>query len=91
MNREYHKWFSHDLQREMELLVFGRSGVPLLVFENEREQAAKTALLFNSLWASFIFDYAARQKIHGAHLTKAIAYQLPVPSAASPAAHRSCG
>jgi len=32
MNREYHKWFSHDLQREMELLVFGHSGVPLLVF-----------------------------------------------------------
>jgi esterase/lipase superfamily enzyme len=32
MNREYHKWFSHDLQREMELLVFGHAGIPLLVF-----------------------------------------------------------
>jgi esterase/lipase superfamily enzyme len=32
MNREYHKWFSHDLQREMELLVFGHAGAPLLVF-----------------------------------------------------------
>jgi esterase/lipase superfamily enzyme len=32
MNREYHKWFSHDLQREMELLVFGHAGTPLLVF-----------------------------------------------------------
>ena len=32
MNREYHKWFSRDLQREMELLVFGHGGTPLLVF-----------------------------------------------------------
>jgi len=32
MNREYHKWFSRDLQRDMELLVFGHGGVPLLVF-----------------------------------------------------------
>ncbi len=58
-------------------------GIPLLVFENSREEAAKTGLLFNSLWASFVFDYVARQKIHGAHLTKAIAYQLPVPSTVS--------
>jgi hypothetical protein len=55
-------------------------GVPLMVFEGEREEAARTALFFNVLWASFVFDYLARQKIHGAHLTKAIAYQLPVPS-----------
>ena len=32
MNREYHKWHSNDLGREMELLVFGHAGVPLLVF-----------------------------------------------------------
>src|SRR3954454_4789437 len=32
MNREYHKWFSHDLQRDMELLVFGHHGAPVLVF-----------------------------------------------------------
>src|SRR5262249_36573947 len=32
MNREYHKWFSHDLQRDMELLVFGHAGTPVLVF-----------------------------------------------------------
>jgi hypothetical protein len=54
-------------------------GCPLLVFESEAAEAAHTGLFFNSMWASFIFDYAARQKIHGAHLTKAIAYQLPVP------------
>jgi esterase/lipase superfamily enzyme len=32
MNREYHKWFSSRLGRDMELLVFGHSGVPALVF-----------------------------------------------------------
>jgi len=31
MNREYHKWYSPILGRDMELLVFGHSGVPLLV------------------------------------------------------------
>jgi esterase/lipase superfamily enzyme len=32
MNREYHKAYSHELQREMEALVFGHGGRPLLVF-----------------------------------------------------------
>ena len=32
MNREYQKWWSPALEREMELLVFGHSGVPVLVF-----------------------------------------------------------
>lgn len=32
MNREYHKWFSHRLNRDMELLVFGHGGQPVLVF-----------------------------------------------------------
>jgi len=32
MNREYHKWHSPILGRDMELLVFGHTGVPLLVF-----------------------------------------------------------
>ena len=32
MNREYHKWFSPRLGREMELLVFGYGGLPVLVF-----------------------------------------------------------
>lgn len=32
MNREYHKWFSPSLGREMELLVFGHAGARLLVF-----------------------------------------------------------
>jgi esterase/lipase superfamily enzyme len=32
MNREYHKWHSTALDREMELLIFGRGGVAVLVF-----------------------------------------------------------
>lgn len=32
MNREYHKWWSPRLNRDMELLVFGHAGQPMLVF-----------------------------------------------------------
>ena len=32
MNREYHKWFSPRLGREMELLIFGHAGMPVIVF-----------------------------------------------------------
>lgn len=32
MNREYHRWWSPRLQRDMELLVFGHAGAKVLVF-----------------------------------------------------------
>ena len=32
MNREYHKWYSQSLGRDMELLVHGHGGTPVLVF-----------------------------------------------------------
>jgi esterase/lipase superfamily enzyme len=32
MNREYHKWFSPRLGRDMELIVFGHAGVPAIAF-----------------------------------------------------------
>jgi esterase/lipase superfamily enzyme len=32
MNREYHKWHSPRLSREMELLIFGHAGLPVMVF-----------------------------------------------------------
>src|SRR5581483_11078761 len=32
MNREYHRWYSRSLDRDMELLVFGHSGARVLVF-----------------------------------------------------------
>lgn len=32
MKREYHKWFCRDLNRDMELLVFGHAGARVLVY-----------------------------------------------------------
>ena len=32
MHRDYRKWFSPTLRRDMELLVFGHAGLPVLVF-----------------------------------------------------------
>ncbi|MDP2834175.1 MAG: alpha/beta hydrolase-fold protein [Pseudomonadota bacterium] len=32
MNREYHRWYSPRLERDMELLVFGHAGAKVLVF-----------------------------------------------------------
>jgi esterase/lipase superfamily enzyme len=32
MQREYHRWFSHRLDRDMELLIHGHAGAPVLVF-----------------------------------------------------------
>jgi esterase/lipase superfamily enzyme len=36
MNREYHKWYSPTLGRDMELLVFGHGGRPLIVFPTSK-------------------------------------------------------
>ena len=32
MNREHHRWYSPRLNRDMELLVFGHAGAPVLIF-----------------------------------------------------------
>lgn len=32
MNREYHRWYSPHLNRDMELLIFGHSGARVLIF-----------------------------------------------------------
>jgi esterase/lipase superfamily enzyme len=32
MNREYHRGYSHELRRDMDVLMFGHGGSPLLVF-----------------------------------------------------------
>ena len=36
MHREYHNWFSPNLSRNMELLVFGHAGARVLVFPTRR-------------------------------------------------------
>jgi esterase/lipase superfamily enzyme len=38
MRREYHRWFSSRLGRDMELLVFGHAGVPALVFPSSQSR-----------------------------------------------------
>jgi esterase/lipase superfamily enzyme len=38
MRREYHSWFSTELERPMELLIFGHDGQPLIVFPTARER-----------------------------------------------------
>lgn len=38
MTREYHKWFSPILDREMELLVFGHAGPRMLVFPSRKQR-----------------------------------------------------
>lgn len=32
MHRDYHRWYSHALGRDMDLLVFGHAGPPVIVF-----------------------------------------------------------
>ncbi len=32
MKREYHKWWSPSLERDMEMLVLGHDGLPAVVF-----------------------------------------------------------
>lgn len=36
MNREYHRWYSPALDRDMELLIFGHHGARVLVFPTSR-------------------------------------------------------
>lgn len=36
MHRDYHRWFSPNLNRDMELLVFGHAGARVLVFPTRR-------------------------------------------------------
>lgn len=36
MNREYHRWYSPSLNRDMELLVFGHAGARLLIFPTSK-------------------------------------------------------
>ncbi|WP_461149159.1 esterase family protein [Spirosoma pulveris] len=36
MHREYHKWFSPNLNRDMELLILGHAGARVLVFPTRR-------------------------------------------------------
>ena len=60
MNREYHKWFSPSLQRDMELLVFGHAGEPVLFFPT------RTAHFYD--YEDWLVIEALRRKIEGGNL-----------------------
>ncbi len=49
MRRDYHKWFSDRLGRNMEMLVYGQSGLPVLVFPSSQGR---------------FFEYEDRRMIH---------------------------
>lgn len=36
MNREYHKWWSPSLGRDMELMIYGHGGFPIITFPSSR-------------------------------------------------------
>ena len=36
MRRDYHNWYSHRLNRHMELLAYGHAGMPVLVFPSSQ-------------------------------------------------------
>ncbi|MBK8026189.1 MAG: esterase family protein [Chloroflexi bacterium] len=36
MNREHHRWYSPSLNRDMQLLVFGHGGAPILIFPTSK-------------------------------------------------------
>ena len=63
MNREYHKWWSLHLQRDMELLVFGHAGAKVLVFPSrlgrfyEYENLGIVALLKHKIEEGWIQLY----------------------------------
>jgi hypothetical protein len=54
---------------------FGHSA-PILTFDDGAEQA----LIFSTLFNSFVFDFALRQSIGGANFTLYILKQLPMPT-----------
>jgi esterase/lipase superfamily enzyme len=60
MRREYHKWSSPALKREMELLVFGQAGAQVLVFPT------RSGRFFE--YENMGMVEALRPKIEGGHL-----------------------
>ncbi|HEX9512055.1 MAG TPA: alpha/beta fold hydrolase [Puia sp.] len=60
MNREYHTWFSPSLQRDMELLVFGHAGEPVLFFPT------RTAHFYD--YEDWLVIEALRHKIEAGNL-----------------------
>lgn len=78
MHREYHKWFSPNLSRDMELLVFGHAGARVLVFPTRRGRfyeyeelgmvSALTEPLENGWLQLFCVDSVDRESIYNRYI-----------------------
>lgn len=42
MHEQYHKWYSQYLSRDMEMLVFGKTGLPIILFTTEKGRYYET-------------------------------------------------
>ena len=53
MKREYHKWFSPSLGRDMEMLIFGHGGMPAIVFPTScgRFYEFETMGMVDAIWS----------------------------------------
>lgn len=60
MKRDYHRWFSPSLGRDMELLVFGHAGLPAVVFPSSCGRFYQ--------FEEFGMVEAVRERIEGGHL-----------------------
>ena len=60
MRRDYHKWYSHRLGHDMELLAYGQGGMPLLVFPTSQGKfyEYENSGMIHAIW----------QKIEDGHL-----------------------
>ncbi|CAN7370162.1 alpha/beta hydrolase-fold protein [Rhizobium sp. LjRoot30] len=77
MNREYFRWYSHRLHRDMELLVFGHAGAKVLMFPTrdgrfwEYEQLGIVASLADKLRAGqlqlYCIEGLANESFYGRH------------------------
>jgi esterase/lipase superfamily enzyme len=78
MNREYHKWYSPRLQRDMELLIFGHSGRAVLFFptrmarfydyENWRMIEALNDRIYNGELQLFCVDSIDGESLYNQHV-----------------------
>jgi esterase/lipase superfamily enzyme len=77
MNREYHRWYSPRLHRDMELLVFGHAGAKVLMFPTrdgrffEYEELGLVASLTDKITAGHLQLYCveglARETFYAGH------------------------
>jgi esterase/lipase superfamily enzyme len=77
MNREYLRWYSRRLYREMEMLVFGHAGAKVLIFPTrdgrfwEYEQLGLVASIADKLEAGhlqlYCIDGLAMETFYGSH------------------------